>query len=173
MGYKGISNAQKADSSTSPDIINITGHSENEESIHSDNEIITCIKAGHKYSSILYDITIDAETQQCIGPKSVIYKKRGRYNGIRKYSALQPGWTDVISKLCWAKTKIPCVYTFKRAQVYESERNAYITIFGKCKECDAPFRAHSFKKHKGRKQSSVICEDDIRGMSHEKKKRIL
>jgi len=73
MTYKGISIAEKEHSFTSPDTtINITGQNESVESIHSDNEI-TCVKTSYKCSSILYDITVDAETWQYIGPKPVIY----------------------------------------------------------------------------------------------------
>jgi len=170
MTYKDISIAQKEHSFTSSDTItNITGENESVESIHSDNEI-TCVKTGHKCSSILNDITIDAEIWQCIGPKPVIYKEHSRYNSTRKYSVLQRGWTDVISKLCWAKTKIPCVYTFKRAKVYESESDTYITIFGKCKDCGAPFRAHCLKKPEVRNSLQLFVKTiDTRGIPHEKK----
>lgn len=121
-------------------------------------------------STILYDIIIDAETWQRIYPKSVIYKERGRYNSTRKYSILQRGWTDVISKLCWAKTKIPCAYVFKRAKVYESVSGVYIKIFGRCKDCFAPFSAYSIKKSKpGGDIKLFVKTVDSRGIPHEKK----
>jgi len=52
----------------------------------------------------------------------------------------------VISKLCWSKTKISCVYIFKRAKIYDSVKGVYITIFGRCRDCYATCSAHSTEK---------------------------
>lgn len=145
---------------------------ENDESIdsivHSDNEPV-CVKSGKECSTILYTITIDAETWQRINPKTVVYKEHGRYNNRRKYSILQRGWTDVMSKLCWSKTKIPCVYTFKRTKIYDWINGAYITIFGRCTDCCASFSAHSIEKPEiGSALKLFVKTVDIRG-PHEKK----
>lgn len=174
--YKGISveNIEHSFSFESSNTsINNTKEDKNIESIvHSDNEPI-CVKTGNECSTILYTITIDAETWQRISPKTVVYKEHGRYNSRRKYSILQRGWTDVISKLCWSKTKIPCVYTFKRAKIYNSVKGAYITIFGRCKECQASFSAHSIKKPEVESDLKLFVKTvDTRGVPHEKKRAL-
>lgn len=169
--YKGIATVQDTEHSLSFRSSNTSNTKQDEsiESIHNDNEPV-CVKNGKDCSTILYSITIDAETWQRIGPKTVVYKEHGRYDSRRKYSILQRGWTDVISKLCWSKTKIPCVYTFKRAKVYDSANGAYITIFGRCKDCSASFSAHSIKKPEvGNDVKLFVKTVDTRGVPHEKK----
>lgn len=172
--YKGIS-VRDTEHSLSIESFSTNNTKEDEsiESIvHSDNEPV-CVKTGDECSTILYNITIDAETWQRISPKTAVYKEHGRYNSKRKYSILQRGWTDVISKLCWSKTKIPCVYNFKRAKVYDSVNGAYITIFGRCKECYAPFSAHSIKKPEvGNDLKLFVKTVDTRGVPHKKKRAL-
>lgn len=175
--YKGIATVQDTEHSLSFRSCNTSNTSntkqdESIESIHSDNKPV-CVKNDKECSTILYSITIDAETWQRIAPKTVVYKEHGRYGSRRKYSILQRGWTDVISKLCWSKTKIPCVYTFKRAKVYDSANGAYITIFGRCKDCSAYFSAHSIKKPEvGNDVKLFVKTVDTRGVPHEKKRAL-
>jgi len=171
MDYKGIAMVQNVKHLLSFESnMSMSKEDESIESIvHSDNEPV-CVKRGNECSTILYTITIDAETWQRIGPKTVVYKEHGTYNNRRKYSILQQGWTDVISKLCWSKTKIPCVYTFKRAKVYDSTNGAYITIFGRCSDCNASFSAYSIKKPEiGNDLKLFVKTVDPRGVPHEKK----
>lgn len=139
------------------------------ESKNSDNKSV-CINSGQKCLSIVYDILIDAKTWKLIDPKVSTYKEHSKYQSTRQYSTLQLRWTDVISKLCWEKTKIPCAYVFKRAKVYDSEKYIYIKIVGKCSECYAPFSAHSMKKvESGCDMKLFVKTVDIRRIPHEKK----
>lgn len=64
-------------------------------------------------------------------------------------------------------------YTFKRAKVYESESDAYITIFGKCKDCGALLRAYCLKKPEvGNSLQLFVKTIDTRGIPHEKKRAL-
>jgi len=61
------------------------------------------------------------------------------YNDGKKYNILKTEWTDLFAIKIWEESKIPCVWSFKRAKgsIKKKEKNASIKIKGKCKECNA------------------------------------
>ena len=65
----------------------------------------------NKLLPLYFDMTLSQEQWKSIAPVSKIYKEKGTRE--KCYKILSPGWTDIICKACFLKTKIPCAYTFK------------------------------------------------------------
>lgn len=95
-----------------------------------------------KLSRFWFDLQLFNEQWKSIYPVSKVYKEKGT-NG-KRYKVLKRGWTDIISKTCFLKNKLPCAYVFKYGKVFESrEAEIYLKIYGFCKECGAIFKAHT------------------------------
>lgn len=124
-----------------------------------------------KCPDLLYDVEIDPETWKKMRPHSVVYNEKGRYGNRRRYSVLRKGWTSLLHKICYKKTKLPCAYAFKRAKVYDTETKVYITIKGRCRECGNEFTGHCLNKPKnGQRVRISVTTSDTRGMPHTKKR---
>lgn len=115
-----------------------------------------------------YVIDINEEEWKKIAPVTRTYKNK---DGLRSYECLQEPWTDVIAKLCYAKTKIPCAYSFKRAKI--NKKSVWLTIVGTCKECKSTFKGHCLSKPKPDTGISIaVTVTDTRCMPHVEKRHI-
>lgn len=122
---------------------------------------------------LLFELDIDNASWNNIAPHSVIYQEKTKHKIKRRYTVLKRGWTDVIQKACWEKSKLPCAFSFKRAKVFDCNNSVYLKIVGKCKECGATFKGHCLEKpipHHGIKISVKTL--DTRGVPHIKKRML-
>jgi len=57
----------------------------------------------------------------------------------QKYMSLQPGkWTHVFADKIWQQTKLPCAFSFKRANVFTNrDAKCYAKFKGTCNDCGA------------------------------------
>lgn len=79
-----------------------------------------------------FDMTISAAEWSLIKPEEIVYGDG------KKYVTLKSGWTDLFAEKIWKKSRLPCIWSFKRVKgsLRKKGRNATIKIRGKC-ECDA------------------------------------
>lgn len=142
------------------------------ESIASINVTGIC-KDNYNCPDLLFDLDIDDASWNSIAPLSVVYKEKGRYSNKRRYTVLKQGWTDVIQKACWEKSKLSCAYSFKRAKIFDRENHVYLEIVGKCKECGAIFKGHCLKKPiPGHGIKISVKTLDTRGVPHVSKRML-
>lgn len=130
-------------------------------------------KNNYNCPDLLFDLDIDDVSWNSIAPFSVIYKEKSRYSNKRRYTVLKQGWTDVIQKACWEKSKLPCAYSFKRAKIFDHEKSVYLKIVGKCNECSAIFEGHCLKKPiPGHGIKISVKTKDTRGVPHVSKRML-
>lgn len=148
--------------------VNRSKDDSDDRSIESTSSSVSGIcKDNYNCPDLLFDLDIDDASWNSIAPFSVIYKEKGRYSNKRRYTVLKQGWTDVIQKACWEKSKLPCAYSFKRAKIFDRENRVYLEIVGKCKECGATFKGHCLKKPiPGHGIKISVKTADTRGISH-------
>lgn len=125
-----------------------------------------------KYPSLFTNLILSEEDWEKISPVSrILYRtnKRGK-----NYSILKSGWTDLVAKEFFLKTKIPCAYVYKYGKVYNSPNaEVYLKIHGSCKECGATFDAHSIQKPApGDGIILSIVTFDTRGVPHSAKRPV-
>ena len=128
--------------------------------------------ANNTLPSVFFDITLSEEQWKSISPVSKIYKEKGTRG--KCYKILSPGWTDIICKASFLKTKIPCAYTFKYSKIFDSpEAETYLKIYGTCNECGAEFKAHCL--HEPAPGTGIVLRVhtvDASGIPHEKKRAV-
>lgn len=76
----------------------------------------------------------------------ILYQKctKKKEQTVKNTKYLKTSWTDIISKACFLKNKLPWAYVFKYGKVFEStETETYLKVYGFCKECGAIFNTHT------------------------------
>lgn len=106
-----------------------------------------------------------------IAPEEVFYSdsilKRRRYNVL-----LRKVWTDELYAEIYAATKLPCPLNFKHCKI--SETGIFLTVDGRCPECDCIFKGCIINKHL--MQTDVTMECVIKNFDdsiiHKKKRQL-
>lgn len=125
-----------------------------------------------RFPQLFFDLDLSEEEWRSIYPVSKIYREKG---GITKtYTVLNKGWTDLIAKKCFLKTKVPCAYTFKYGKVFASEEaGVYLKIEGVCKECGAKINGFCLNKPiNGNGITIRIHTYDTNGIPHNTKRAV-
>lgn len=80
---------------------------------------------------------------------------------------------DVVQKVCWEKSKLPCPYSSKRAKIFYCENRVYLEIVGKCNECGATFKGHCLRKPIPDDSIKIFVKTiDTRGIPHVSKRML-
>lgn len=126
----------------------------------------------NKLPKFWFDLSLSEEQWKSISPISKIYKEKGTKG--KTYKVLNVGWTDIISKACFLKNKLPCAHVFKYGKIFESpEAETYLKIYGLCKKCGAEFKAHClYEPTPGTGIVLRVHTVDTSGISHKKKRAI-
>jgi len=92
----------------------------------------------------------------------------------KKYTTLNPGWTNIIYDEIWKQLKLPCCYAFKSAKINRIPGEIYLKIKGTCAECGAHFNAYSMHGPRDEDPYVVIhiSTYDTRGITHNKKRQL-
>lgn len=125
-------------------------------------------KETDRIPNVFYNIDVSDDDWKKISPITRKYKDKG---GLRSYDCLQEPWTDIIAKLCYEKSKIPCAYSFKRAKI--TADGVWLKIFGSCKECKSTFKGHCLSKPKPNTGISIaVSVADTRCIPHMEKRHL-
>lgn len=124
-------------------------------------------KQTDRIPNLFFNIDISDEDWKKISPITRKYKDK---RGLRSYDCLQEPWTDIIAKLCYEKSKIPCAYSFKRAKI---TAGIWLKIFGTCKECKSTFKGHCLSEPKPNTGISIaVSVADTRCIPHVEKRHL-
>lgn len=112
---------------------------------------------------IHFSIDIDKEVWSKIAPVKKLCRNRFSQN-------LQDPWTDIIAKLVYSKTKLPCAFNFKRAIITDI---IYLKIIAYCVECGSKLKGHCVEPpFEGAGISIAFTASDSRGIPHSKKRQL-
>ena len=90
----------------------------------------------------IFNVIIRGRETQKILPQETIY------NDDRLYEIFPKGWTDIMAKYIWKKSKSQCSFKFKNHKFYKREGYPYFDFKGKCMEtaCKASIKGTAKKK---------------------------
>lgn len=127
-----------------------------------------CNNSG-KLPKLLFDVKLTEEEWQTIHPISKVYKDNARSS--KTYTKLKKGWTDLLSRVIFKTTKLPCAYTFKYAKVFPE--GIYLKIHGICNECETYINGHCIEKPTPGTGITITIETlNTCGIPHDKKRAL-